>query len=262
MTLIIGIRCTDGVVMGADGAMTFAYGNDSRSATIMQTYRQKIKIYDRQHLKAIVAGSGEIGLSQRFENIVDNQHWSAKSYNKQTIETGTDIASKALKDFAKTKLDQELVHQFSALMAMPHKANNKISFELIEFSSGNLRPEVKQGDNWYVSIGSGKFIADTLLGFMRSVYWKNEQPDSQNGIFVTHLILKLACEMAPSGIAPPIQLAVLSNNNESQPLARVLTDEELQESLSAVENALEHYGKYPASQLEGVGKEPPIFEEQ
>ena len=160
MTLIIGIRCTDGVVVGADGAMTFGY--DSMNATIMQTYRQKINTINHKHIKALVAGSGEIGLAQRFDNIVSNHTWNSGSIKKPTIETGTVICNLAIKDFAKTQQNYEQGYGFCALMAMLHVKGSDTSFELIEFYLRNLRPEVKLGDNWYVSIGSGKNIAESV----------------------------------------------------------------------------------------------------
>ena len=260
MTLIVGIRCVDGVVMGADSAMTF--GNASHYATIMQTYRQKLSILCGRDTSAIVGGSGFVGHSQRFEKTVKhllNNVPDIDLLNADAVDIGRNISKLSRGDFAETlTTDAELrQYSFTALMAIYCKFGDDIRAQLLEFSATHLQPEVKSGDNFYVAIGSGQPIADTLLGLMRRVYWSNEQPDIQNGIFVTAMVLKLACEMAPGGIKPPIQIAILHNNVEGKPIVRELSDEQLQETQGAVEDALKHYGEYPESQLESVDIELP-----
>ena len=245
MTLIIGIRCTDGVVMGADSAMTF--GINSQNATIMQTYRQKIAILCGNNTTALVGGSGHIGQTQRFENIVKHLINDLEILKLDAVDLGRIISNKTRVDFAETLNTEELLklYPFSALMAIHCKTGNEVKAQLIELSGMLQQPEVKLRDNWYVSIGSGQNIADPLLGLMRKIYWGNQPPNLQGGIFVTHMLLKLACELAAGGIAPPVKLSVLSDNEEGTPFARELTEEELQESLSAVDNALEHYRSFP-----------------
>ena len=66
MTVVVGIRCTDGVVIGTDSAMTF--GPSEQQLTIEQPYRSKIDIID-SHI--IVAGTGQIGLGQRLASEVE-----------------------------------------------------------------------------------------------------------------------------------------------------------------------------------------------
>lgn len=59
MTILVGIKCKDGVLIGSDSSATFAAG---QIRTIEQTTK-KIEIVDG---KIIVAGTGQIGLGQRF----------------------------------------------------------------------------------------------------------------------------------------------------------------------------------------------------
>src|SRR5690348_1989467 len=59
MTLIAGIKCKDGVVLGADGAATYGVMGQR---TIRQPFKKKIKV-----LKEMVIGtSGPVGLGQRL----------------------------------------------------------------------------------------------------------------------------------------------------------------------------------------------------
>ena len=61
MTLVVGILCKDGVVIGADSAITF--GLSSQQPTIEQPYSKKITVILDQ---VIIAGTGAVGLGQRF----------------------------------------------------------------------------------------------------------------------------------------------------------------------------------------------------
>ena len=63
MTLVVGIRCTDGVIIGTDSAVTSATG---QALTIMQPSKKITIVGD--HI--ILAGTGELGLGQRFADIL------------------------------------------------------------------------------------------------------------------------------------------------------------------------------------------------
>ena len=67
MTVLIGVRCTDGVVIGADSAATSAAGN----IHLLKLASDKIVIVGD---RVIVAGTGQIGLGQRFAEQVKHAH--------------------------------------------------------------------------------------------------------------------------------------------------------------------------------------------
>ena len=91
MTLIVGIRCSNGVVIGTDSAATF--GPFVLTPTISQLYQQKISIIDD---RIIIAGTGAIGLGQRFTAIA-KQHWGdAEFRNKSDVEIGKILSQGAL----------------------------------------------------------------------------------------------------------------------------------------------------------------------
>ena len=77
MTVVVGIRCTDGVVIGTDSAMTF--GLSAQQLTIEQPYHSKIDVVEN-HI--IVAGTGHIGLGQRFAYEV-KKLWKRKFFSKK-----------------------------------------------------------------------------------------------------------------------------------------------------------------------------------
>jgi ATP-dependent protease HslVU (ClpYQ) peptidase subunit len=59
MTLIVGIKCRNGIVMGADGAATLG-------ALGQQTIRQETEKLDILENRIIVGVSGPVGLGQRI----------------------------------------------------------------------------------------------------------------------------------------------------------------------------------------------------
>lgn len=234
MTLIVGIRCADGVVIGTDSAVTFGTGQGTD--TIEQPFRHKIDIV---HDHVIVAGTGEVGLGQRFVDIA-KKHWDEKSFaRKSIIDIGRMLAQSAIEDFSGTGASRG---SYGALVAIPcgEKA------ELIEFSVANFQPEVKTEDCWYASMGSGQLVADPLLGFMRETFWGDDPPSRPDGIFAATMVLKLGCKMAPGGVAEPIQMAVLSPNKENKGRlsTRLLDQEELLEHSANVEDAIRHFKEY------------------
>lgn len=232
MTVIVGIRCKDGVVIGTDSAMTF--GPSAQQPTIEQPFHEKIAIVSG-HI--IVAGTGEIGLGQRFTDVAERL-WREKAFQgKSAIGIGRLLAKGAVEDFSATQVKQG---SYGALVAVP---SNRTA-ELIEFSLSHFQPEIKTQANWYVSMGSGQAVADPLLGFVRSTFWGNEPPSRQEGIFAVTMVLKLACEMAPFGVAEPIQMALLSPQVKGPPSAFKLTEEELLEHMGNVEGAIDHFKKY------------------
>ena len=93
---------------------------------------------------------------------------------------------------------------------------HKTKLYLCEFEVGDLQPEFKNEHLWYVSMGSGQSICDTVLGFVRKIFWDDAQPNLNDGIFGTVWALKQAIELNPGGINYPIQLATISEKGETK----------------------------------------------
>ena len=83
MTAIVGIRCNDGVVIGADSSATFGDGGGNRF--IEQSTRRKIEIIGQN---VIVTGTGSVGHMQRFSAVIQKL-WDTKSFSgKSEIQIG------------------------------------------------------------------------------------------------------------------------------------------------------------------------------
>jgi 20S proteasome alpha/beta subunit len=229
MTVIVGIKCKDGIVIGADSSATFGNGQ-------LRTIEQKTKKIEILHNKIIVAGTGQIGLGQRFCNTVDLGYSNGSFKNKNGIQMATHMTELTVKDFASSGANQG---QFGALVAFP--AGHDI--HLCEFSVSDFQPELKTTGIWYASMGSGQLIADPFLGLMRSVFWKDGMPSLQDGIFIATWAIQHAIEVNAGGVNGPIQMAELTNKNGNVS-ARMLTEDELTEHQENVSGALDHLRSY------------------
>lgn len=202
--------------------------------TIQQSLQQKIEIIQDQ---VIVAGTGEVGLGQRFVDTVERS-WNNPGFQQASVmDIGRSLSRDAVGDFSQTGAPQ---NAYGALAAVPCRN----APELIEFAVTNLQPEVKSKGNWYVSMGIGQSIADPLLEFLCTTFWSDELPRRQDDLFAATMVLQLTCSMAPSFVSEPIQIAVLGPNEKNQLSARRLSEDELLEHKQNVNDAMEHPKSY------------------
>ena len=141
MTLLVGIRCTDGVVIAADSAVTFGAGQ----MTTISDSQCKIEIIQDQ---LIVAGTGQVGLGQRFRWVVDRVWQDPNCPKDDRVEAPRVICATALNNFGSTQVKQGC---YGALLAYP--AGD--SAELCEFAIADMQPELKTETMWYASMGLG-----------------------------------------------------------------------------------------------------------
>lgn len=241
MTAIVGIRCKDGIVIGADSSATFGDGMHLR--TIEQPTEHKIEIIDGS---IIVAGTGYVGHMQRFDAVV-REIWRDKGLvGKSELEAAKIISSAALRDFDQTHTTQNI--KFSAIAAFVAKD----SPVLCEFPGGQMgmQPEIKKvNDLWWTSVGSGQPITDPFLALLRQVFWSDGAPNVQGGIFSALWALKHACDVNPGGIKEPIKIAVMKRE-AGKLTSKMLSEDELAEHQNIVRDATKHMSQF-RSVLEG-----------
>ena len=230
MTSIVGLLCEDGAVIATDSAATFVTGPSGQAVTMEQP-TEKIDIIANS---CIIAGTGQIGLGQRFCQVVEEVWEQRQNVEHFTaIQFATVICQNAMQNFASTAAGKG---QYGALMAFPWKGN----VELCEFALADFQPELKQHRGlWYASMGSAQTITDPFLGLMRRVYWRDGPPKVPGGIFAACWTLEHAIELNPGGVAAPTRIAVLDGDSP-----RILTEEELaehQQSVSGAHKALREF---------------------
>lgn len=241
MTLIVGIKCEDGIVLGADGAATYATTSGIRTA--MQPTR-KLEIIGED---VIFGLSGPVGLGQSYIHALRQQQAApGTAYTLRWTKIGQ--ARDGLRDLfwqhAKPAYEmssivgtaygnpqykaQEVAHQ--TVVAVPFGDQ----VYLIQFDD-KCQPEEVSFNLPTVAIGSGQPQADSLLAFMRNILWPNhtDKPTIAEGIFVALWTLKTVIAATPGGVAEPIQVIVLERHNNRWK-ARELPEDEFNEHLVKV----------------------------
>ena len=249
MTVLVGVKCTDGVVIGADSAATSSIGPQR---LIQFQADDKINIVGG---KVIIACTGAVGLGQRFHGVVKGA-WDKKLFQKPSMECAREITRATLQDFEHTAVQRLQPHQgglqFGALMAAPIDG----SAQLIEFGSVDFQPEIKKDQVHFVSIGSGQVLADPFLAFVSRVLWGGKPPNVQMGAFGLYWVLSHTIQYAPGGVGHPIKIAVLKKIN-GEWTARSVEGNELQEPEQHVNEIEKLIAGYPKATIEAVATSPP-----
>jgi hypothetical protein len=233
MTVLVGLLCTDGIIIGSDSSATF--GADMAHKTIEQSVQKVFVVQGR----IILAGTGQVGAGQRFTAAVDAA-WTSNAFGKahNATDFGKILSITGANDFAFTRMN---TGTFGALAAFPVK--NKLC--LCELALADFQPELKTKDMWFASMGSGQPITDPFLGMMRRVFFPaGHQPNIKEGLFLTTWALMHAIELNPGGINGPPQIATLTLNQKAEPEARILSDDELEEHKNSVEAAEVYIAQY------------------
>lgn len=245
MTAIVGVLCRDGLVIGTDSSTTFGTGF---GPTIEQP-TEKLSIIEKA---VIVAGTGQVGMGQRFNRIVEVA-WGKKAFGGQNhhIDVGKALAKAALEDFSSTFAHQK---QYAALVgfslgAKPH---------LCEFAISDFQPEFKDERIWYCSMGSGQPITDPFLALMREVFWAGGPPTVQDATFAVTWTLDHAVNVNPGGINAPVRIAVMEKKVGGGFAARMLDESDLAEHRQNTEQAKDRLRKLPDEQKPDAAGVPEI----
>lgn len=249
MTAIVGILCSDGIVIGADSSATFSMG--AKLLTIEQPINKLHVIGDR----IIVAGTGAVGLDQRFCAIVESLsstgtfRYDSNNPKKTHLDIAKQICKSAIQDMGETFLKPG---QYGALVAFPFSK----SFYFYEFQINDFQPELKTKDLWYCSMGSTQYMTDPFLALLRDVFWQNDPPNIASGIFGVAWTLDHAIGLNVGGVKGPIKVAVLGPDTQSELKARILTEEDLGQHNQNIYGIKQHLRNYKLNQSESIESLP------
>ncbi|MDB5713028.1 MAG: hypothetical protein JWO15_425 [Sphingomonadales bacterium] len=205
MTILVGVKCKDGIVIGADSIATSAMGFNPLVQLLSNDKLQKVGNY------GIMASTGSVGLSQRFKAILDAQ-WTAGNHTKSDpVKYMSEIAQLMVADCNATGVPRSNHGGlgFGALLAMIIK--NKPY--LIEFGTSDFQPEIKQGRLFSVAIGGGQVLADPFLAFVSRVLWEDAEPTVEMAKIGVYWVLDHTIKYAPGGVGEPIRLGVVRQIN-------------------------------------------------
>lgn len=228
MTAIVGLFCKDGVVIGADSSTTYAAAGNIR--TIEQS-SNKIHIIDG---RVIVAGTGSVGLGQRFCATVEK----IGGLKGTPLEAAKQLCKGGIEDFSQTGVHLGKI-DYGALVAFPvqHQA------QLCELAYGNFQPELRNAQLWFSTMGNHQHITDAFLGLLKDIFWNNCQPSLQDGVFAAVWALEHVVALNTGGVNDPIRLAVLENK-DGKAKARELEESELAQHKQNVAEAKDHMRRF------------------
>lgn len=233
MTLIVGIKCQDGVVVGSDGAATF-----STPLGQAQTIKQATSKLHVIGSRIVLGVSGPVGLGQSYLLEIDalktrkgdpKNLWpnvaEAREFLRQSMWKHAGPAYENAGTVSRS-IGQAAGYQVmsTSLIAFPidHEAR------LIQFDHQCL-PEEATTNLPFVSIGSGQPVADPFLAFIRRTIWPPGLPSISDGIFAAVWTIQHAIESLPGGVAEPIEIVTLRQKDGQAWRADRFTDSDLAE---------------------------------
>jgi hypothetical protein len=240
VTLILGIRCTGGVVLGSDGAVTSAWLGQP---TIQQQTVGKIHVVSGS---VLVGVSGPVGLGQRIELEFKRQLDSGRIAGRSAVEVGAILRTA----FWTNVLSQEFLvasalqpvlgglAQQDALCAILIALPAGDRTELIQFDH-TASPEVASDELPFATIGVGQTIADPFLAFIKRIFWPTRLPSLAEGTFAALWTLRHAISVHPGGVAKPISLYNLAKETAGWKAKR-LDDKDLAEHEQMIAAAEDH----------------------
>jgi len=250
MTLIIGIKCKDGIVMGSDGAATLRTMGQS---TIIQPTK-KLEIISN----SIVLGvSGPVGIGQIFKGVIKKLWENDKFHGKKESYEAMEFLSESLwehmePEFQKASIAKNIIGNIAldsaiclTLIAIP--ISKKL--RLFQFNQ-QCSPEEATNNLPFVSIGSGQKIADPFLAFLRKIFWPNEElPYLEDGILTVLWTLEHAIRTHPGGVSNPKQIITIKKENNKYKIHE-FQEKELEDQLEGIYEIEKYLSEYP-SKLKG-----------
>jgi 20S proteasome alpha/beta subunit len=223
MTLIVGIKCKEGIALGADGAATYGVLG---TPTIRQSVKKKLRLMGSQ---VVVGVSGPVGLGQRIAGEIEalqklgipidqNQRkllstckpYEALGFMRHLIWSivgqELEIARTASQAIGACAFQSALAQTIAALLV----ANEPCLFSFDQQGSG----EQATDDLPFVAIGSGQLIADPFLAFIRRIFWKDQVPTLEQGVFAACWAIQHAIHTNAGGVGPPIQIVTFSKGKD------------------------------------------------
>lgn len=230
MTLIVGVKCQEGIVVGADSITTFG-------SAIEQEVHNKIKLIEPD---GIFAGAGAVGLNQLieqrirsnwislgevenladFRGLISELMWSEVGSALKRVRDADGILGSGLAEGILCNLMIALPHENTPTLLVYDECANSIE---VTYESP------------FFSVGSGSFQADPFLAFVKRIFWDDVAPNTiAAGLFCVLWTLDHVSRVnAGLGVGGRPNVAVLRRNDQTW-IAERLSDEFLFEQMQAI----------------------------
>lgn len=252
MTVLVGVRCTDGVVIGADGVATSAAG----ASRLMQVRsNDKIRIFDN---RIICAATGAVGLSQRLMVHVEAALNGGVFANLPLHECTANISKRFIADCqgSMTPFHHQYGYGCGALIA----GHIKGAPRLIEFGITDFQAELKDGNLFFVSMGSGQTLAEPFMAFVARVLWKQQVPTVDEAKFGVYWALEHTIKHAPGGVGHPIKLAALRSQDGKWVASEIVDTQEAAQYVNELEAKIGEFAREAIDQAKvaSLPAPPPV----
>jgi Proteasome subunit len=234
VTLLVGVLCSNGVVIAADRQAT--HGGMGQ-----QTVGQSVTKVQVINGEALYATSGHKGLGQQLHAVVDreqpgfkNQPYALNIFNLQQavrpiVEAAFQTARHAAGVLGNAAAAGDCI--CGGLLA----AGFQDGLKLVEITP-QLGVEYMTPDMPFISMGSGKASPDPFLGFLRKVFWPTALPTLQEGALAAYWTIQHAIEMKVVGVGFGVDVFA-AEPAETTYRARKLDDAEVDEHIDFIRAA-------------------------
>jgi len=237
MTVLIGVLCKNGIVIGSDSVATCSSGPSSPTMEVGPV--RKIEIIED---KIITATTGSIGLSQRYINILTRL--VKQGFKKDEMKCVTSISHEVIADFQNTPPFSSNPFQgwgLGALLAFSIDDN----FYLVEFDVTDFRPEFKnKRDLPIVSMGLGQRFADPFLAFLWKDFLKGNEISLSEGILITCWTLDHTLKVNYGMIGGDKNISLLTKNSKNEVVCRYLLEEEVMHYTNHISDIMTYITDY------------------
>jgi len=239
MTLIVGVLCSDGAVLAADGAATYG-------AMGVMTMTQPMKKLTIVGDSTVIGVSGTTGLAQRYHGEIRRGIEGNKYKNLQADQVMREIQNAITPiiqgEFRMAAVASPVIGAGVAatsalsgmLVAMP-VLKDPYLFRFDQQGS----PEYAMKDLPFLSVGSGYIQGDPFFAFIRRLLWTEGLPTVADGVLAAVWTIRHAIMCSPGGVADPIQVAVLQKGK-----AKELDDSELEEHRQFIETLEKQWAEH------------------
>jgi len=240
MTLIIGVKCRDGIVIGADSVTTYG-------SAIEQEVDDKIKTINGE---VLVASAGAVGLGQLVFGTLEKR-WNELVAGKDKLSARNEISALVWNEMqpklqraadAETLYGRRIVESLACNFMVAFATND--THVLLVFDDSAQSLEVTYSSPFF-SIGSGDFQADPFLAFVKRILWKDGAPRTlADGIFCVLWTLDHVSRVnAGLGVGGRPNVIVLQNQ-DGRWRAEKLSDDKLGEQLMGIQIAEDYMGRF------------------
>lgn len=237
MTLIIGAKCIDGLIIGADGAATMVDSMGNHTA------RQPITKLDIISNNVIVGVSGPVGLGQMIAGEVEDlvnrgtltnkKPYKAMAELRKQISIPINLELHHCGEAAKCGLgNAALLKAFSQTVVGLPLGEQACLFQFDNTGS----PELASEKLPLIAIGGGQQQADPFLAFLKRTFWIDGKLSLADGLFAVLWTLEYVIQGSPGGVAEPKQVIILEKSN-TQYHAKELSFEDIQEHFQNITDA-------------------------